>query len=82
MVRRIGEHVTLEFEQVIRAELLVAILSAAHVVEIGAGIEALADSGTDQLERDAAPFTAAAQHQQVSAIGVDVHQLGIERADA
>ena len=69
--------------QVRGAELLVAVLAAAHVVEVGAvRVERVADAGAGQLETDPAPLAAPPQHQQVAAVGVDVHQVRIQRADA
>ena len=46
------------------------------------GIDALAEPGGGDLEADPAPGAAALEHEQVAAVGVDVHEVGIERADA
>jgi hypothetical protein len=62
---------------------LVAILAAADVEEVmGVGLEALADGARGEREAEPAPLAACAQHGDVAAIGVDVHELRIERADA
>ncbi len=68
--------------EVVRAQPLVAILAAADVVQIGARkVERLTDRGGCQLKIDPAPAAAPLEQQQVAAIGVDVHQLGVQRAD-
>ena len=49
---------------------------------MGVGVERLAEADAAQLEADAAPGAAALEQQQVAAVGVDVEQVGVERADA
>ena len=62
---------------------LVAILAAAHVDQVvGRRVERLSDARGGQLEADAAPLAARAQDGDVAAIGVDVHELRVERAHA
>ena len=46
------------------------------------GRRASPSAGAGELEADPAPGAAALEQQQVAAVGVDVHQVGIERADA
>ena len=75
--------VALGLDQVLGAEALVAILAAAQVEEVvGVRVERLAEPAGGQLEADPAPRAAALEHEQVAAVGVDVHQVRIERADA
>ena len=82
-VGRRVQRVALDLGQVERAQLLVAVLAAADVVEVGAvGVELFAQTARLQLETDPAPAAAALEQQQVAAVGVDVHQVGIQRADA
>ena len=64
-------------------ELLLAVLAAAEVEEVvGVGVDRLAQPGGGQLEAEPAPGAPPLQHQHVAAVGVDVHQVRIERADA
>ena len=75
--------VALDRGQVLRAQRLVAVLAAAEVEEVvGVGVDRVADVGSRQLEADPAPLAAALEEQQVAAVGVDVHQVGVQRADA
>jgi len=68
---------------VARDRRLVAVLSAAHVEEVvGAWVEAVAEARARELEPDAAPLAARPKDRDVPAVGVDVHELGVERADA
>jgi hypothetical protein len=61
---------------------LVAVLAAAHVEEVvSVRVERRLEAGRSVLESDAAPLAARAQDRDVAAIGVDVHQLRVERAD-
>jgi hypothetical protein len=61
---------------------LVAILAAAHVEEVvGVRVEAIPERRGGVLEAEPAPLAARAQERDVPAVGVDVHQLGVERAD-
>ena len=77
-----GMHVVaLALGQIVGAELLVAVLAAADVVEVGAvGIQRLVEAGRGQLEADAPPLAAALEHDQVAAVGVDVHEVGVQGA--
>src|SRR4051812_31513364 len=73
----------LRLDHVAGAERLIAILAATDVEEIvRVGVDALADRRARELEADAAPFAARPQQLHVAAVGVDVHELRIERADA
>ena len=77
------QRVALDLRQVERAQALVAILAAADVVEVGAvRVELVAQAAGLELEADPAPAAAPLEQQQVAAIGVDVHQVGVQRADA
>ena len=77
------QRVALDLGQVERAQLLVAVLAAADVVEVGAvGVERLAEAARAAAEPDPAPAAAALEQQQVAAVGVDVHQVRVQRADA
>ena len=77
------ERVALGARHVARHGRLVAILAPADVEEVvRARVELLADRGGRQLEAQAAPLAAGAQNGDVAAVGVDVHQLGIEREHA
>ena len=77
------QRVALGVDQILRAELLVAVLAAAEVEEVvRVGVDRVAEAGGGQLEADPAPRAAPLQHQHVAAVGVDVHQVGVERADA
>src|SRR5688572_27970464 len=61
---------------------LVAVLAAADEEEVvGVGVERVAQAGGCQIEAEPAPFAAGPQHGDVAAVGVDVHQLGVEAAD-
>ena len=61
---------------------LVAVLAAAHVEEVvRVRVERLAEARGGVLEAEPAPLAARAQHGDVAAVGVDVHQLRIERQD-
>src|SRR4051794_29504257 len=61
---------------------LVAVLPAADVEQVmGVGVDPLAQAGGVQAEAEPAPRTAALQHEQVAAVGVDVHEVGVQRAD-
>ncbi len=74
--------VALDGGEVLRAQRLVAVLAAAHVEEVvRVGVDLLARIGAAELERDPAPFAAPLQEQQVAAVGVDVHQVRVQRAD-
>ena len=76
------EGVALGGDHVVRDGDLVAVLAAAHVEEVvGVRVERLAEARRGVLEAEAAPLAAGAQHRDVAAVGVDVHQLGVERAD-
>ena len=73
--------VALDRREVLGAERLVAVLAAAHVVEVvRVGVQRLAGLRPGELETDAAPLAAALQEEQVAAVGVDVHQVRIQRA--
>ena len=77
------ERIALRGLHVARDGDLVAVLPAAHVDEIvRVRVEPLAERGGGVLEAEAAPFAAGAEHGDVAAVGVDVHQLGIEREDS
>ncbi len=77
------ERVALGLDQVLGAQALVAVLAAAEVVEVvGVGVERLAEAAGGELEADPAPRAAALEHEQVAAVGVDVHQVRVQRADA
>ena len=80
--RRGVQRVALGVDEVERAQPLVAVLAAAEVEEVvRLGVDPVAERGGGDLEADPAPRAAALQQQQVAAVGVDVHQLGIQRAD-
>ena len=75
--------VALVREQVLGAQALVAVLAAADVEEVGAsGSSGSPRPLAGQLEADAAPLAAALEHEQVAAVGVDVHQVRVQRAHA
>src|SRR4051812_30085780 len=77
------QRVLLRLDHVAGAERLIAILAAAHVEEVvRVRVDALADRRAGELEADAAPFAARPQQLHVAAVGIDVHELWIERADA
>ncbi len=67
--------------QILGAQQLVAILAAAEVKQIvRVTVERLAQAAGGELKTDAPPRAATLQHEQVAAIGVDVHQVRIQRA--
>ena len=75
------QRVALDRREVARAQRLVAVLAAADVEEVvRVGVDLVADPGARELEADPAPRAAPLEHGQVAAVGVDVHQVGIERA--
>ena len=81
-VRGRMEGVALCVRHVVGDRRLVAVLAAADVEEVmGVGVEWLLEARRCVLEADPAPLAARAQHGDVAAIGIDVHQLGVERAD-
>src|SRR5581483_34427 len=62
---------------------LVAVLPAADVEQVvGRWVEALAGARRGVREADPAPFAAAAQEDDVAAVGVDVHLLRVEGQQA
>jgi hypothetical protein len=69
-------------EQVGRTAALVGVLAATDVVEVVLVAQWLAERALVQPPADAAPHAAALEHQQVAAVGVDVHQVGVEGAHA
>ena len=74
--------VALDGGQVLRAQLLVTILTTSEVEKVViVGIDLVAEPGAGQLEADPAPLAAALEQQQVAAVGVDVHQVRVQRAD-
>src|SRR5918996_4489536 len=77
------ERVALRGHHVARHEHLVAVLAAAHVEEVvRVRVERLAQARGGKREADAAPLAAGAEHRDVPAVGIDVHEIGIEPADA
>jgi hypothetical protein len=69
--------------QIGRDERLLAILSAADVEEIvRAGRDVVPETDRDDLELMSTEGSAAAEHRDVPAVGVDVQVLGIEMSDA
>ena len=79
-VGRAVEGVALRLGHVVGHGGLVAVLAAAHVEEVvRVRVERLAEARGGMLEAEPAPLAARAQHGDVAAVGVDVHQLGIER---
>ena len=73
------ERLALGLEHVGGDDHLVAILAAADVDQVvGAWIEALPWARGGVGERDPAPLAAALEKDDVSAVGIDVHLLGIE----
>ncbi len=77
------ERLALGLDQILRAQPLVAILTAAQVEQVvGIRVQRLAEPAGRQLEADPAPRAASLEHEQVAAVGVDVHQVRVERADA
>jgi hypothetical protein len=75
--------VALGLDHVARHGRLVAVLAAAHVEEVvRSGVDRLPQARPGQLEPEPAPLAPRAQHRDVAAVGIDVHQLGVERADA
>ncbi len=82
-VGRVVQRVALGVDHVLGAQRLVAVLRAADVEEVmRGGVDPLAEPRGDDLEADRAPRAAALEQQQVAAVGVDVHEVGIQRADA
>jgi hypothetical protein len=80
--RRRVERVALRLDHVHRHGGLVTVLATAHVEEIArVRIDRLAHRGSAQLEADPAPLAARAQHRDVPAVGVDIHELRVEAAD-
>ena len=66
-------------QHVLGDEHLVAVLAATDVDQVVfARIEAIAGTGGRVAEGDAPPFAATLQKDDVAAVGVDVHLLGIE----
>ena len=58
---------------------LVAVLPAADVEEVvGGRVDPIAGSGAGVGEADPAPLAAPAQEDDVAAVGVDVHLVGVE----
>ena len=79
-IELISEGIALGLLHVARDGDLVAVLAAAHVEEVvGARVERLAEARRRVLEAEAAPLAAGAEHGDVAAVRVDVHELGIER---
>jgi len=82
-IGRLVQRVSLELEQVLSAQPLIAVLAAADVEQVvRVGVERLAEPGRGELEAKPTPATAPLEHEQVAAVCVDVHQIRIERADA
>ena len=74
------EGVALRLGHVVGHGHLVAVLPAAHVEEVmSIRVERLAEARGRVLEAKPAPLAASAQHGDVAAVGVDVHQLRVER---
>src|SRR4029077_10179862 len=62
---------------------LVAVLAATDVEEVvGAGVDRVARPRSLVGEADPTPLAAALEEEDVAAIGVDVHLLGVEGEDA
>ena len=81
--RRRMQRGALGLDQVLGAQALVAVLAPAEVEEVVcAGIEALAQAARGELKADSSPCTATLEHEQVAAVGVDVHEVRIQGADA
>ena len=81
--RRLVQRLALGRDEVDRAQALVAILAAAEVEEVvRVGVDRLAQPRRRHPEADPAPRAAALEHEQVAAVGVDVHEVGVQRADA
>ena len=77
------QRLALDGRQILGAQRLVAVLAAADVEEVvGVGVERVAEAGAGELEAEPAPLAALAQQREVAAVGVDVHQVRIQRADA
>src|SRR5205807_202939 len=69
--------------EVLRTQALVSVLTAADVVDVvGVRVERLADPVRNELEAQAAPRAATLEHEQVAAVGVDVHEVRVEHAHA
>ena len=74
------QRLALGLDEVQRAQALVAVLAAAEVEEVvRVGVDALAEPGGGDAEADPAPGAAPLEHEQVAAVGVDVHD-GRDRA--
>ena len=81
--RRVVQRAALDGGEVGGAQGLVAVLAAADVEEVvGVRVQFVAQAGAGELEAHPAPLAALAQEREVAAVGVDVHQVRIERADA
>src|SRR4051794_15917764 len=76
------ERVALDRGEVERAELLVTVLTAAEVEEIvRVRVDLVPEARALELEADAAPLAAPLEQQQVATVGIDVHEIRIQRAD-
>ena len=81
--RRRVERVALDLGQVERAQLLIAVLPAPDVEEISAiGVQPFAEAARGDAEVDSSPPATPLEQEQVAAVGVDVHQVWVERAHA
>src|SRR5262249_17123412 len=77
------QRLALPLQHVPSTQPLVAVLAAAEVEEVvRVRIERLAEPAAGELKADATPAAAPFEHEQVAAIRVDVHQIGIQRAHA
>ena len=73
----------LDLGQVQGAAGLVAVLASADVEQVGSGwVQRLAQARRTQCKGDTAPAAPALEQQQIAAVGVDVHQVGVKRAHA
>jgi hypothetical protein len=66
--------------EIARDQHLIAVLTPAEVIEVGAG-EGVTHAHRHHLEWDAAPSAAAVEHSDVAAVSVDIQVLGVEMAD-
>src|SRR6187200_621897 len=83
VVGRGGDRLLLAGDHVGGDGALVAVLAAADVEEIvGGRVDRLARAGAAVDEADAPPLAAPLQEEDVAAVGVDVHLLGIEAEHA
>src|SRR5262249_14443695 len=74
-----GERIALGLEHVGGDRSLVAVLAAAEVEEVVVGgVQSLAWARGRVGELDAPPLAAPAQEEDVAAVGVDVHLIGVE----